>query len=80
MSRPKAYEPAEGYKFQLLCRHPTYNGREWEHCDYAKDDKERKYLLSEYRMAYGTGYQFQAIRLPQKYWKERVDELGDGKR
>lgn len=42
--------------------------REWEHCDYAKDRAERNYLIKEYRMAYGAGYEFNSILLPQKYW------------
>lgn len=70
MSMPKAYEPEKGYQFQILCRHPEYNGREWEHCDYARDIKDKNYLIKEYRLAYGSGYQFQAISLPVKYWKE----------
>lgn len=69
MSLPKAYEPQQGYKYQLLCRHPEYNGREWEHCDYAKDKQEKNYLLNEYRLAYGSGYEFKTITLPEKYWK-----------
>lgn len=70
MSRPKAYEPYPGQKFQLLCRNPEY-GREWEHCDYAADRAERKYLLAEYRLAYGAGWQFQSILLPAKFWPKR---------
>lgn len=70
MSMPKAYAPEQGYKYQILCRHPVYNGREWEHCDYAKDGKEKNYLTGEYRMAYGAGYEFKSILLPRKYWKE----------
>lgn len=68
MPKPKAYEPEHGYKYQILTRHPEYNGREWEHCDYAKDAKERKYLLSNYQQAYGAGFEFKVERLPQKYW------------
>jgi hypothetical protein len=66
MALPKAYEPAEGYKYQLLCRNPQY-GREWEHCDYAKDRAERNHLLHNYRMAYGAGWEFKTIPLPRKY-------------
>ena len=72
MSYPKAYDPEEGYQYQILCRHPEYNGREWEHCDYAIDRKNLKYLLAEYRLAYGAGYEFQSILLPQKYWAKQV--------
>ncbi len=74
MSYPKAYEPEEGYQYQILCRHPEYNGREWEHCDYAKSRTEKGYLIDEYRLAYCGGYEFKAIMLPAKYWppfKER---------
>lgn len=72
MSYPKAYQPVRGYKYQILCRHPEYNGREWEHCDYAIDKKEKNYMVSEYTLAYGCGYEFKAILLPQKYWSEEV--------
>lgn len=71
MSMPKAYEPVQGYKYQILCRHPEYNGREWEYCDYAKDSKDKKHLLEEYRMAYGARYEFKTILLPEKYWEEK---------
>lgn len=67
MTMPKAYEPEYGYKFQLLCKNPSYD-REWEHCDYAEDFKDKNYLLGEYRLAYGNGYQFKSIMLPIKYW------------
>lgn len=70
MSMPKAYAPEQGYKYQILCRRPEYNGREREHCDYAKDGKEKNYLIGEYRMAYGVGYEFKSILLPEKFWKE----------
>ena len=68
MSYPKAYEPESGCKYQILCRNPQYNGREWEHCDYAKDKTEKGFLLGEYRLAYGGGYEFKVILLPRKYW------------
>ena len=68
MSRPKAYEPQQGYKYQILCRHPEYNGREWEHCDYAKDSADKKHLMENYRTAY-IGYEFKIILLPKKYWR-----------
>lgn len=67
MPYPKAYEPERGYQYQILCRHPEYNGREWEHCDYAVDRKDLKYLLGEYRLCY-IGFEFKSILLPQKYW------------
>ena len=66
MSTITAYEPKFGYKYQLLCR----LGRVWEHCDYAKDEQERDYLMGEYRMAYGAGWEFLALKLPKKYWEE----------
>ena len=53
-------EPEEGQKFQILCR---LHGEDWEHCDYAKDRDELKYLRSEYGMAYGGGFEFKTIRL-----------------
>jgi hypothetical protein len=65
MSKPKAYDPEYGYRYQILCR----QGREWEHCDYAKDRNEKKYLIDEYRLAYGPSFDFCAIELPMKYWK-----------
>lgn len=70
MPQPKAYDPAEGYRWQLLCRDPS-NGREWEHCDYAVDRADRKHLLDNYRQAYGPGWQFKSILLPAKYWPKR---------
>jgi hypothetical protein len=67
MSRLKAYEPEQGYKYQIFCRNQQYSGREWEHCDYAKDSQEKKYLIGEYRLAYGVGWEFKSILLPRKY-------------
>jgi hypothetical protein len=72
MSKPKAYVPEQGYMYQILCRHLQYNGREWEHCDYAKDFKDKKYLLGEYRLAYPAGYEFKSILLPEKYWRKKT--------
>jgi hypothetical protein len=67
MTLPKAYEPEQGYKYQILVKYPQ--SREWEHCDYAKNKEERKYLIGEYNLAYrGTGATFKTIMLPQKYW------------
>lgn len=74
MSKLKAYDPQHGYKYQIFCRHRQYNGREWEHCDYAKDKKEKNYLIGEYRLAYGMGYEFKSILLPQKYWNAKKEE------
>lgn len=69
MTRPIAYDPQQGYRYQILTRNPSYS-REWEHCDYATDRKELNYLLEEYHFAYGAGYEFKVMELPQKYWKE----------
>lgn len=66
MTKPIAYEPAEGYKYQILTRCP--GERLYEHCDYATDSKDLKYLLTEYRLAYGPEFSFCSIRLPRKYW------------
>ena len=67
MSRPIAYKPEQGYRYQILCRNQEYS-RSWEHCDYAKDNQERGYLVGEYRLAYGAGWEFNGILLPKKYW------------
>lgn len=66
MSMPKAYDPQTGYKYQILVMTPY--SREYEHCDYAADRKERDYLIGEYRLAYGPGFSYKAITLPVKYW------------
>ena len=68
MSRPQAYSPEYGYRYQILCRNPSYD-RAWEHCDYAVDRQDLKHLLDNYRLAYGAGYSFKSILLPAKYWK-----------
>jgi hypothetical protein len=68
MSKPQAYDPTDGQKYQIFCRNLRYS-RSWEHCDYAKDTTERKHLITEYRLAYGSGWDFQSILLPRKYWK-----------
>ena len=68
MAKPQAYQPAEGYKFQLLARHGAYTGRTWEHCDYATDRADRRHLLENYRLAYGPGWEFRSIMLPVKCW------------
>jgi hypothetical protein len=67
MSYPKAYEPQNGYQYQLLIR--TSGERAFESLDYAKDYTEKKYLLDEYRLAYrGMGIELKTIKLPKKYW------------
>lgn len=72
MAHPKAYAPEEGYKYKILCRHPQYNGKEWEHCDYATDRAEKNHLLTNYRQAYGAEYEFKTITLPQKFWPKVI--------
>ena len=72
MSRPKAYEPEYGYQFQLFCR---ADSRTWEHCDYAKDPDNLDYLITEYSMAYGAGWEFKWEQLPEKYWPEPTKDL-----
>ena len=47
MAQPKAYEPEQGYKFQILCRHPEYNGREWEHCDIVQGMNSKVFYCQE---------------------------------
>lgn len=69
MPRPAAYDPQDGYKYQIFARNPSY-GRCWESCDYAKDRTEKLYLVQEYRMAYGGGWEFKTILLPKKYWPQ----------
>lgn len=69
MTKPVAYEPEAGYKYQIFCRFDT---PAWEHCDYAASSEEKKKLLEEYRMAFGAGWEFQAIRLPRKYWPKQL--------
>ena len=44
MSNPKAYDPQDGYKYQIMCRNPRQD-REWEHCGYAKGKREKNYLF-----------------------------------
>jgi hypothetical protein len=68
MSRPKVYNPQDGYRFQIFCRRYT---TEWEHCDYAVDCSDRKHLLTEYSMAYGAGWEFKTVQLPRRCWPKR---------
>ncbi len=70
MSRPQAYAPEQGYKYQILTRNSQYS-RAFEHCDYAKDLAEKKHLITEYRLAYGAGWEFKSLMLPAKYWTEK---------
>lgn len=68
MSLPKAYDPQNGYMYQILVMTPYE--RAYEHCDYAEDKKEKDYLIENYQLAYGIGYTFKSILLPKKYWKQ----------
>ena len=43
--------------FEIWCRNRKYS-KDWEHCDSAKDECELQYLLGEYRLAYGAGWEF----------------------
>ncbi len=74
MSHPKAYSPAQGYKFQILARNTAY-GNAYDHCDYAKDSAEKNYLIGEYRLAYGAGWEFKTIRLPSAYWPKAESQM-----
>lgn len=67
MTKPIAYEPQQGYMYQILVKTPY--DRTYEHCDYAEDKAERKHLINNYKQAYGAGYVFKTIPLPKKYWK-----------
>ncbi len=67
MAHPKAYDPQDGYKYQILCRNQSYS-REYEHCDYARTIGDKNHLLSNYRQAYGAGWEFKTILLPRKFW------------
>jgi hypothetical protein len=69
MSRPIAYEPVQGQKYQILVK--IADEQAYEHCDYAVDKKELIELVSEHKIAYhGAGY-FKTILLPQKYWPKK---------
>lgn len=74
MPKPKAYEPEPGYKYQILCRNPSYD-RAWKHCDYAVDRQERLHLLAETSLAYGVGWEFRSILLPTKYWPSSIKRV-----
>jgi hypothetical protein len=71
VSYPKAYDPQDGYRFQILCRNQRYS-REYEHCDYATDRSDRTHLLENYRLAYGPGWEFKTIVLPRMYWPKQI--------
>lgn len=68
MSQPQAYAPEQGYKYQILVKCPSE--RSYEHCDYAVNKEDKEHLLTEYRMAYGAGFQLKTILLPEKYWSK----------
>lgn len=67
MSRPLAYDPQQGYRYQILVMTPY--DRAYEHCDYATDNADKKHLLTNYRLAYGAGFRFKVEQLPRRYWK-----------
>jgi hypothetical protein len=72
MSKPKAYDPQQGYQYQIFIKSPYE--RELEGLDYAKDYQDLKYLLNEYRLAYrGQSVGFSYTKLPRKYWKEAIE-------
>jgi hypothetical protein len=73
MPKPKAYDPIEGQKFQILVLCP--GDREYEHCDYAVDNNEKNHLLGEYMLAYSPGHSFKVVTLPSKYWPKKKDVL-----
>lgn len=66
MSNPQAYDPQYGYMYQILVKTPYE--RAYEHCDYALDKADKNHLLLNYKEAYGAGYEFKTILLPEKYW------------
>lgn len=68
MPLPKAYDPQQGYMYQILVMCP--NDREYEHCDYAVNSKDKKHLLDTYKLSYGVQFRFKTIPLPQKYWRK----------
>lgn len=78
MSRPTAYDPQSGFRFQLLTRNPSI-GRAWEHCDYAADSDDRRHLLDNYRLAYGAGWEFRSILLPIRCWPARIKTTISGR-
>lgn len=68
MAYPKEYDPQQGYMYQLFVKTP--HQRAYEHLDYAEDKADKNHLMKEYKIAYGAGYYFKALLLPQKYWKK----------
>lgn len=67
MAQPKAYQPKEGFQFQILFR--TAGDIQFEHCGYAEDEAERDELIQQESEGYGDALEFKAIKLPKKYWK-----------
>lgn len=66
MTKPIAYDPQQGYMFQILVKTPYDIA--YEHCDYAEDKADKKHLLNEYQLAFGVRHTFKVITLPKKYW------------
>ena len=72
MTRPKAYDPVHGCKYQILCREKRIGQRDWDHCDYAKSKEELNYILEQYNLSYRGGFEFKVITLPKKYWSKEA--------
>ena len=69
MTKPIAYDPQDGYKWQILYRSSPKEA--WEHCDYAVDNTDKKHLLEAYAVAYHGEGQFKVILLPYRYWPKK---------
>lgn len=65
MTRPKAYAPVDGQRYQLFYKHPGV--REIDHLDYAKDRDELLYLLGEYRLFIPPS-SLSYLQLPKRCW------------
>jgi hypothetical protein len=65
MTRPKAYDPCIGQKYQLFGR--WNSNEEYDHLDYARTKQEKDYIISEYHLG-SPAYMIKAILLPRKYW------------
>jgi hypothetical protein len=72
MPKPKEYAPIQGQKYQLFVKLPDQ--RAYEHLDYAKDKKEKDFLIQEYKMAWGYDTSIHWVLLPEKYWEANPNE------
>jgi len=70
MSKPIAYEPTEGQKYQILVK--FMGEKTYEHCDYAVDKKELIELTLEHRIAYHNACRLKSILLPKKFWPKKI--------